>query len=335
VAKKFGIFVLGLGAFVLVLGLLSKFYMYDRLAVVPLNQTTTSTSETLPGADAEYLDVDNDLTITNGPLRSVRVVTGDVDLSKEASDELDEDVAVWNSYVCTDTPDFDCSGTETPLAGSNDTVAFQRNTAETVRWSGNVNEASGETTEDPFEGLYFKFPFDTQKKTYDFWDGTLKKAMPAEFEEETEIDGLKVYKFVQTIDPVKSGEISVPGNLANGDADETITADRIYSNVRTLYVEPTTGAIIKGGEAQDSYLEVDGERGATTTKATLEYTEDYVAENVDEYKSKAKLLNLINSTIPLVGTILGLVLILVGALLIARGRREDEDETAQRDLVNA
>lgn len=324
--KKFGIVVLGLGAFVLVLGLLSKFYMYDRLAVVPLNQNTTSTSETLPGADGEYLDIDNDLTITTGPLRSVRVVTGDPDLSKEASEELDRDVAVWNSYVCTDTPDFDCSGTETPLAGSNDTVAFDRHTGEVVSWSGNVNEASGETAEDIFEGLYFKFPFDTQKKTYQFWDGTLKKATPAEFEEETEIDGLKVYKFVQKIDPVKSGEISVPGNLVNRDADETVAADRIYSNTRTLYVEPTTGAIIKGGESQDGYLEVDGERGATTTKAALEYTEDYVADNVEEYKSTASLLNLIQNTIPLVGTIVGLILIAIGAFLFMRGSRRENDE---------
>lgn len=330
--KKFGIVVLSLGAFVLVLGLLAKFYMYDRLAVVPLNQSTTSTSETLPGEDAEYLDVDNDLTITNGPLRSVRVVTGDVDLSKEASDELDEDVAVWNSYVCTDTPDFDCRSGQTPLAGSNDTVAFQRNSAETVPWRGSVSEASGETYEDPFEGLYFKFPFDTQKKTYQFWDGTLKRAMPAEFEEETEIKGLKVYKFVQEIAPEKSGEISVPGNLANGSADETIKADRIYSNTRTLYVEPVTGAIIKGGEAQDSYLEVNGERGATTTRATLEYTDDYVQENVDEYKSKSMLLTLIGSTLPLWGTILGLILIVIGAVLFARGSRR-EDDTANAEYA--
>lgn len=324
--KKFGIVVLGLGAFVLVLGLLAKFYMYDRLAVVPLNQTTTSTSETLPGADAEYLDVANGLKITTGPLRSVRVVTGDVDLSKEASDELDQDVAVWSSYVCTDTPDFDCKEGVTPLSGTNDTLAFDRHSAEVVSWSGNVSESGGETTEDPFEGLYFKFPFDTQKKTYQFWDGTLKKAMPAEFEEETEIKGLKVYKFVQEIAPQKSGEISVPGNLVNGSADDTIKADRIYSNTRTLYVEPVTGAIIKGGEAQDSYLEVNGERGATTTKATLEYTDDYVQENVDDYKSKSSLLTLIGSTIPLVGTILGLILIVIGAVLFARGSRREDDE---------
>ncbi len=331
--KKFGIVVLGLGAFVLVLGLLSKFYMYDRLAVVPLNQNTTSTSETLPGADAEYLDVANGLKIATGPLRSVRVVTGDVDLSKEASDELDQDVAVWNSYVCTDTTSFDCESGETPLAGSNDTLAFDRHSAEVVSWSGNVNEVSGETTEDPFQGLYFKFPFDVQKKTYPFWDGTLKKATPAEFEEETEIDGLKVYKFTQTIDPIKSGEIDVPGNLVNRDADETVTADRMYSNVRTLYVEPTTGAIIKGGEAQDSYLEVDGERGATTTKATLEYTEDYVADNVEEYKGTASLLSLVKTTIPLVGIILGLILAAIGALLIARGSRQDDEAKSEYATV--
>lgn len=324
--KKFGFVLVGLGAFLLVLGALSKFYMYDRLAVVPLNQNTTSTSATLPGADAEYLDVANNLTITNGPLRSVRVTTGDVDLSKEVADELDQDVAVWNTYVCTDTPDFDCTSGETPLSATNDVVAHDRHSAEVVPWSGNVSESNDDTIEDPFEGLYFKFPFNTEKKTYDFWDGTIKAAAPAEFVEETDIDGLTVYQFTQTIDPVKTGTIDVPGNLVGGSADESVTADRIYSNTRTLYVEPVTGAIIKGGESQDSYLEVDGERGATTTKATLEYTEDYVADNVEEYKSTSKLLAAVQNTIPLVGTILGLILILVGALLAARGSRRNTGE---------
>ena len=322
--KKTGIVLLGLGAFVLVLGLLSKFYMYDRLAVVPLNQNTVSISETAPGEDAEYLDIANGLKISTGPLRSVRVTTGDPDLSKEASDELDQDVAVWNSFVCTDTPDFDCASGETPLSGSDDTLAFDRHSAEVVSWAGNVHETGGETQEDVFDGLYFKFPFDVQKKSYDFWDGTLKQAVPAEFEEETEIDGLTVYKFVQRIEPTKTGEIDVPGNLVGGDEDETVTADRIYSNVRTLYVEPVTGAIIKGGESQDSYLEVDGVRGATTTKATLNYTDDYVAENVEEYKSTSTILKAVQTTIPLVGTILGLLLLVLGAVLVARGSRETE-----------
>lgn len=321
--KKTGVVALALGAFLLLLGLLSKFYMYDQLAVVPLNQNTVSTSETLPGADAEYLDVANGLKITTGPLRSVRQTVGDIDLSKETSDELGQDVAVWNTYVCTDTPDFDCSSGQTPLSSTKDIVAFDRTSAEAVKWDGAESNSNGEATKDPFEGLYFKFPFNTQKQTYQFWDGTLKQALPAEFDEETDIDGLKVYKFTQTIEPTKTGTIDVPGNLAGGTADETITADRIYANTRTLYVEPVTGAIIKGGEAQDSYLEVDGVRGATTTKATLEYTDDHVQENVDEYKGKAALLSAVKTTIPLVGSILGLLLMLAGLLLFRRGSNDD------------
>lgn len=312
---------MGLGGFLLVLGLLSKFYMYDKLAVVPLNQNTTSISETLPGADATYLDVAAGAKVTTGPLRSVRVTTGDVDLSKEASDELNQNVSVWNSFVCTDTPDFDCSSGRTPLSSSNDVVAFDRHSAEAVSWPGAVAQKDGKDTEDPFEGLVFKFPFDTQKKSYDFWDGTLMQALPAEFEEETEIEGLKVYKFVQTIEPTVSGTSDVPGNLVDSE-ESTVTADRVYSNVRTLYVEPVTGAIIKGGESQDSYLEYNGVRGATTTQATLEYTEDYVKENVDEYKSKASLLAAVQTTVPLVASILGILAIGFGALLAMRRKKE-------------
>ena len=55
--KKLGLVALVLGAFLVVLAGLSTFYMYDRLAVVPDNNQTTSISQTAPGEDAEYLDV--------------------------------------------------------------------------------------------------------------------------------------------------------------------------------------------------------------------------------------------------------------------------------------
>ncbi|RZI89140.1 MAG: DUF3068 domain-containing protein, partial [Microbacterium sp.] len=44
--KKLGLVALVLGAFLVVLAGLSKFYMYDRLAVVPDNNQTTSISQT-------------------------------------------------------------------------------------------------------------------------------------------------------------------------------------------------------------------------------------------------------------------------------------------------
>lgn len=308
-----------LGAFLVALALLSKYYMYDRLAVVPDNNETTSISQTMPGEDAEYLDLgaEGGPAVVEGPLKSTRTVAGDVELSEQASDDLNRDVAVWDTFTCTDTPEFDCGSGETPLSSTRDLVAFDAHTAETVEWAQSRTESGGVKTRGPFKGLYFKFPFDTQKKDYAFWDGTLKEATTAEYKGETTIKGLDVYEFEQVIEPTKVGTSAVPGDLI-GEDRPTVVADRVYSNTRTFLVEPTTGVIIRGGESQDAYLELEGERKLTTTKATLGYTDEYIQETVDEYQGKASLLSAVKTTIPIVGITLGLLLLVVGALALLR-----------------
>ncbi|CAN5139442.1 DUF3068 domain-containing protein [soil metagenome] len=319
--KKVGIICLFLGAFLLTLAALSKFYMYDRLAVAPLDQNTTGTSTTAPGADATYLDVAAGVKIVTGPLKSVRVTIGNVKLSKEASKDLDEDVTVWDTFVQTDTPSFSFGSGATPLSGTKDRVAFDRNTGAAVDWSGTSSESDGVKTAGDFTGQYFKFPFDTQKKTHKFWDSNLLKSTDATYEGESTIKGLKVYKFVQTIEPTKTGVTDVPGALV-GEEASTVSADLMYSTVRTLYIDPPTGVIIKGSESQNSYLAVNGEKRATTTEATLTYTDAYVKATVDEYKGKSKSLTLVKSTIPLVGLIGGLILIAAGAITFAGSLRK-------------
>lgn len=322
--KKIGTVALFLGVFLLVLAAMSKFYMYDHLAVVPQNTQSTSISETAPGADADYLDAAAGLKPTTGPLKSTRIVNGDVKASAQASKDLGRDIAVWDTYSCTDTPAFNCSAGETPLSGTTDTVAFDRNTGETVNWKGTKSESDGETKSPAdFQGLYFKFPFDTQKKSYQFWDDTLGKATTAKYVGEAKVKGLTVYKFAQTIEPTMSGTIDVPGDLV-GSTASTVTADQFYSNVRTFSVEPVTGVITVGGEAQDSYLEVDGVRKLTTTKATLVYTDKNTTDTVDTYKPKATLLSAIKTTVPIGGGILGILLIALGVWT----KRGGSDETA-------
>ena len=255
------------------IGRIVEVLCYDQLAVVPFNSTATTISATKPGADAEYLDIKQPRWST-GPLKSTRVITGNVKRSKEASNELGRDVAIWDMYSCTDKPDFDCGADQTPLSSTIDLVAFDRTTGLAVDWEGSTSVSGGEIIKpEGFEGQYFKFPFDTQKRSYQFWDGTMNRATTAEFVGEGEVDGLAVYKFRQTIEPTKSGTIDVPGDLVGEDAN-TVTADRMYANVRTFSVEPTTGVILIGGEQQDCYLAVGGERKLTTTKATLGYTDE-------------------------------------------------------------
>lgn len=293
----------------LALAALSKFYMYDQLAVVPTNNQSTSISGTPAGEDAEYIDIAAGLKITTGPLKSTRIVTGDVKASKQASKDLNRDIAVWNTYKCTAPPEFDCGSSETPLSAVNSIVAFDRNTGETVNWKGTKNETSGETTSPAgFKGLYYKFPFDTQKKTYKFWDDGLGTATAAKYVGEGKVKGLKVYKFKQTIEPTKTGTIDVPGDLV-GSKEATVTADRMYVNVRSFSVEPVTGVILIGAEEQDAYLAVAGERKATATKAHLVYTDQNTTDVVDKYKPKAKLLSAVKTTVPVGGAVLGLLLI--------------------------
>lgn len=328
-SKKLGTVALFLGAFLLALAALSKFYMYDRVAVVPLNHETTSLSTTLPGADAEYLDVEAGLKPTTGPLKNTKVIVGNIKEAKNASKELDRDIAVWDIYDCTDTPDFDCGSGKTPLAATDDRVAFDRNTGEAVNWKGARSEVDGKVIEPGnFEGLYFKFPFDSQKKTYQFWDGTLREATPAKYIGEGKVKGMKVYEYEQTIEPVKTGTIDVPGTLVGSD-EPTVTADTIYSSVSTYSVDPVTGVILIGQTAQDSYLEVDGQRALTTTKATLRYTDANTAETVDEFKSKALLLTAVKTYVPVGGAVLGLIL--VGLGLLSRRDTGDGARKARKD----
>jgi hypothetical protein len=320
-----GTVALFLGAFLLALAALSKFYMYDQLAVVPLNNESTSISTTAAGADAEYLDVAAGLKPTTGPLKNTKAVVGNVEASKQASKDLGRDVAVWDIYDCTDKPTFDCGSGKTALSATDDRVAFDRNTGLAVDWKGASSTVDGEVIKPgEFKGLYFKFPFDAQKKTYPFWDGTLRKATPATYVGEGTVKGMKAYKYRQTIKPIKTGTIDVPGSLVGSD-EATVTADRIYSSVSDYSVDPVTGVVLIGQTAQDSYLEVDGKRALTTTEATLRYTDDNIAKTVDEYKSKALLLKAVQTYVPVGGAVLGLLLIGLGLFT-----RRDTGDGARR-----
>lgn len=326
--KKSGTVALLVGAFLLALAALSKFYMYDQLAVAPQNTVSTSISETAPGAEADYLDAAAGLKPATGPLKSTRIVVGDVKAGKQASKDLGKNIAVYKTYSCTDIPSFDCTQGSTPLSGTDDTVAFERTTGEAVAWKGTKHASDGKTTQPyDFQGQYFKFPFDAQKKTYQFWDDTLAKSTDAKYIGEGSVKGLKVYKFEQTIAPTNTGSIDVPGSLVGSGAG-TVKADQMYSNVRTFSVEPTTGVILIGGEAQDAWLEVNGVRKVTTTKATLQYTAENTSSAVSEYKSKAALLGAVKTTVPLYGGILGLLLVLFGAW--SRTRRQESVEGGRK-----
>src|SRR5215216_763841 len=215
--RRVGFVLVFVGLFLLFFGLFARVYTYPRLKKAPLDQY----SEPVATGTGTYFNRSPDkLTeVTGAQLKNVRVVRGDVGAG---SDE----VAVWDSFNSTvDTAD---NGV---ISATQERIALDRVTAQSVQCCG----------ENPrHQGLTLKFPFDTKKQTYQFWDGPASRALPAVFTREETIQGVKVYRFEQRIDPVTLGGQEIPGSLAGDPGAATVQTNVVYSNVKTIWVEPTT-----------------------------------------------------------------------------------------------
>lgn len=324
VGRKLGLVLIGLGVFALALAALAKYYAYERLAVVPLDQDTKSVSV---GPDATIFDIRTQEEITLD-LESNRIVVGDVKAAEEASQDLNRDIAVWETSVITDEPGAVIDEEHPPRSGSHDRVAFDRFTGEAVDCCGSFTSTTADIdtgeeirdTETPITGQYFKLPFNAQKETYQFWDGALKESTDLVYRGTDTIDGLTVYRYEQVIEPTDVGDINAPASFFGIDQEGDVTLDRVYANTRTLWVEPETGVIIRGQEDQHVVAEYNGDEVATLTDVVIGYDEDTISANVKEYSEKASSLKIVREWVPLLGTIVGAALLLIGIVLAYRGR---------------
>jgi hypothetical protein len=317
VRKISAIILLGFGAFLLVGAILLKWYAYPRLAVAPLDQDIVQVSS---GPDAEIFD-QGELRNRTTDLTATRRVIGDV----AASEQEGNNVVVSNTSVTT----VDADGVVVDAITAR--VPFDRTSGAAV------NCCDADLNDQPieFHGEVLKFPFNTQRHDYDFWDNDLKQATPAVYSGEESINGVTVYKFVQTIEPTNIGTVNAPPNLVGASGTAFVPTDRYYSNIRTLWVEPETGFIINGQEQQYSTLRYQGEDRLVLTDVTIGYTDDTVKDNTDTYGPKATQLKIMRVWGPIIGSIVGILMILVGLLLSWRMRpepAENEDEAGDLEL---
>lgn len=311
----------GLGAFLLVAAVLLRFYAYPQLAIAPIDRDSVTQLE---ATDATLFDTSLLQEITTD--LEVRTTTrGDVEASKEAGD---------NTRVWTGTTTITANGIV--RSQSAERAAFDGVSGEAVNCCGSFSETTeGEREEITRKGLIYKFPFRTEKKDYDFWDGTLRDTVKAEYQKEDSIQGLDVLVFTASIPATVVGTREVPGSVV-GLEDAAVDADIVYANERTFYVDPVTGGIVDRTETQKSTLAIDGEDKVTTTEATLSYTDAQVKENVDDLGSQASQLSLLRGTLPIIALLLGLISLAAGLFLVRRARQDDGDPAhRQQTPVNA
>ncbi|MEU4389398.1 DUF3068 domain-containing protein [Kribbella sp. NPDC023855] len=358
------VLMIALGIFFVGIAALAKFYAYPTLAVAPADQVAHTVST---GPDATIFSV-ADLAEKKGvTLEARRTVRGDVKAAQDISKKLNRDVVVFDTAVVTDDepnyqfPDDKTDTSKLPLSFVQERVVLDAHTGEAVRWtdaetgeyiSTSLEKADRKTAEnggDEFfrghEGLVLKFPFGTEKKEYKFWDSTTRKAFPIKYKGEDKLQGLPVYVFEQEVPKQEiplAKPLMVPAKVVGETGDAAVEVKRSYQNTRTLWIEPVTGAIIKGQEKQLASLEFNGEPRATATEVTIAYDDATVKKNVKGakengveeggYQAKASQLNLIGFWVPLVSLIIGLLLLaLVAASALrpqpvaTRARREESD----------
>ena len=304
---------LTLGVALLLLGILGRPLVYDQLTTVPLDQKSTSVSE---GGDMSVLrlwsegDQAHYDKLTGVTVRSTRQVQG---IPGAVPPDQVDTTAVWQTGVRSEAVGVG------PLTFSNEIVTFDRTTGLTTGSTSDTRSAGD--LEDPskmvpvtHEGLFFKFPFAVEKKTYPWWDGDLGHAVDISFVREETLFGVNTYVFEQVIPQTEVTTRAVPAGIFDTTGDD-VEAKVMYGNTRTLWVEPNTGVLIKGQEQLDKSL-VSDVGTVATTRGTIGYTEDTVKKNAEEWGTKGKLLGFVGGALRPVGIVLGLLFIGLGLLLL-------------------
>ena len=308
-----GLVLLALGVFGVALGLLLRFYAYDRLALVPLNRSGESVSVG-KGMTVFYpstLSQKDEVNVT-----ATRRVQGN---PKAAEAKPGGRVMVWDVGLVIE----DAKGT---LVGSSlDHLCLDRRTNEAVQPCAGegISEDNGKVEAADaviHRGLAYKFPFGTEKRDYAYFDNSTKKAFPMRYEGVQTVEGVETYKFVQQVPLTKLDDKQVPGSIVGRPDVSSLTVGRYYENTRTLWVEPYSGIIVKGREKLAQTLRgADGQQPLTVFGGTIEFGRDTVKKAATEAKDARSQLRLLRVVGPAVLISVGAVLALAGAALYLRG----------------
>lgn len=308
--KIIGFVLLALGAALLAIGVVATTWAPGQVKKTPVDVNTTTR---LDGTAAKFDAV-------TGALGEARPI-GITSLTRTDSEASNDSVAVFVAQQCvvfTDAGDVPDCGTAGTAGGAGDdrVVSIGVDRFATDRVSALAVDEEGyipaQFMTKQHDGIVNKFPFDTEQKSYPYWDSLTGQAWPAEFVDVEDMQGLETYHFRVTIDRVAVAEVAekTPG---------------FYGNVADIWVEPATGAIVRQAQDQQRYLE----SGDQVLDLQADFTDDQINTSVADTKDSVKQLDTILKTAPLVGFIGGGLLLVAGAFLVLSTRKKDDDTTSE------
>jgi hypothetical protein len=262
------------------------------------------------------------LNIATGELEQITVnLTRTIKTHADASGKLvgDADTAVYDELLNLavvgadgDVQTVDARGRYSGLRAGEFVVAFDRKTG--VGKPGTMGDTTGTT------GQTVKFPFGTEKQTYQYFDQTSKRAWPMAYTRTTTVKGLEVYEFKGSIPETSLGQYGVLEGT-----------DTLYSNKgRTVLVEPVTGSIVSSSTSpQTSIRFADGSVKQALLVDDLVPSDATVADRVADAKASKRKAQALDAAPWALGS---LGLLLLGGGFLAGRRRESASDAPRPDV---
>lgn len=338
--------IIGLGAALLIAALLLSTYTSSRITKIPLDIDTTLISDgTGTALDSASLSGDHMVINQNVPLVSQQQVTV----------ELPANADVVTLQVGTSVRRTDKQKDTGLLLAIVDTVTLNRKTAMAVsdetHTGGAVQKPRSFADENPptaiplrHDGLSYRFPFHTEKKTYPYFDPIAQKAFDVNYDSQEDVNGLTTYRFTQNVGYNAEGKLVAPvtypslytgneeGKITTsaamwglpGDPAEQITMTRYYAAQRTFWADPVTGTIVKETEHENHYFARDPLKPEVTlADYKVTSTEDTVESQVNSARDERDRLALWSRVLPITFTAVGLIALIGGGLLASFSLRTE------------
>ncbi|MGD0699574.1 MAG: DUF3068 domain-containing protein [Trebonia sp.] len=297
----------GLGAFLMVFGLLLRVYAAPRLIAAPPGFSITIT---LVAPHATYFDESTLSTQHNATLTYNEVIRGDAAASTGT-------IAVWDEFTV-----LEDLKRNIQLIATFQRSGFNRRTGELTNCCGaSVND----DTQVRQDGIGVAFwPIGTKKTTYQVYDTNTERAWPAAYSGTATVAGLLAYRFTQRIPATVVAQMpDVPTSLLGlPGASRNVVADRTFQASNTFWVDPRTGVPVKVAEQIRSVLHGPGGQGRLlAAQADLTMSPGSQRALAAVARGNAASISTLRRTGPLGGLILGFLLVLAGTIPFRRLRR--------------
>ncbi len=338
--------IIGLGAALLIAALLLSTYTTSRITKIPLDIDTTLLSDGSGTAlDSASLSGDHIVINQNVPLVS----------QQQISVESPANADVVTLQVGTSLRRTDKQKDSGLLLAIVDTVTLNRKTAMAVsddtHTGGSVQKPRTFSDENPptaiplrHDGLSYRFPFHTEKKTYPYFDPIAQKPFDVNYDSQEDVNGLTTYRFTQNVGYNTDGKLVAPvvypslyagnedGKVTTsaamwgvpGDPGEQITMTRYYAAQRTFWVDPVSGTIVKETEHANHYFARDPLKPEVTlADYKVTSNEDTVESQVNAARDERDRLALWSRVLPITFTAIGLIGLIGGGLLASFSLRTE------------